>query len=43
MLAVLNDDVLRSELAQETVGRTAGYDWDTVASRVVAFATGHPG
>jgi glycosyltransferase involved in cell wall biosynthesis len=42
VLTVLNDEALRSALAKETVGRTAGYDWDTVASRVLAFATGHP-
>jgi glycosyltransferase involved in cell wall biosynthesis len=41
VLTVLNNEVLRSALAKETVGRTAGYDWDTVASRVLAFATGH--
>jgi glycosyltransferase involved in cell wall biosynthesis len=40
ILTVLNDEVLRSALAKEAVGRTAGYDWDTVARRVLAFATG---
>jgi glycosyltransferase involved in cell wall biosynthesis len=40
VLTVLNDEALRSALAKETVGRIAGYDWDAVASRVVAFATG---
>jgi glycosyltransferase involved in cell wall biosynthesis len=40
VLTVLNDEVLRSALGKEAVGRTAGYDWDTVARRVLAFATG---
>jgi glycosyltransferase involved in cell wall biosynthesis len=41
ILTVLSDSDLLSRLAAETVGRTAGYDWDTVASRVLAFAAGH--
>jgi glycosyltransferase involved in cell wall biosynthesis len=38
LLTVLTDADLLSRLADKSIGRTAGYDWDTIASRVLAFA-----